>query len=438
MVALGLVFAGYHLRNSYFYQDQWDGISRALHMRPVQAMTTSINGHFMILDYWIHRLQVSAFGLQSHSFNIVCMLAALLSLNLVLVYGFRTLGLSGATSSLTATVLTYMGAGAQDFLYVAQISPILSIAVGLLAVFYVVGHEPSQYAGFVFGIGIFASVLLDSGMASIVFPAALIVVYCRWSLRFIWSIAPSLLFLCIWYLTADLSPHFESTKYQQITFGFHLFLESIGSIVGSGQVAGLFLVFMFGVIARIGLQQKIFSRVEKTVCLAFLGSTALTVTAISIARAGVPQFTLFEANRYAHDIAIPFVLAFIPLGTVFFRSLALQLPDIKNLYIVRFLPLFLFAFVVISTQPTFDQYEGSFTANNIKVHQLVQESVQVISQGCPAGTTLDTTSRPIGWLSPQVTTQLLFDLMTRDSLRADDTITPSQEILDAMCLPPSN
>jgi hypothetical protein len=239
-------------------------------------------------------------------------------------------------------------------------------------------------------------------------------------------------------LTADLSPHFESTKYQQITFGFHLFLESIGSIVGSGQVAGLFLVFLFGVIARIGLQQKMFSRVEKTVCLAFLGSTALTVIAISIARAGVPQFTLFEANRYAHDIAIPFVIAFNPLGTVFFRSLALQLPDIKNLYIVRFLPLFLFAFVVISTQPTFDQYEGSFTANNIKVHQLVQESVQVISQGCPAGTTLDTTSRPIGWLSPQVTTQLLIDLMTRDSLRADDTITPSQETLDIMCLLPSN
>jgi hypothetical protein len=435
LVALGLLFAGYHLRNSFFYQDQWDGISRALHMRPMQAMTTSINGHFMILDYWIHRLQVSAFGLQNHSFSIACMLVSLLTLNLVLIYGFRTLGLSGVTSSLTATVLTYMGAGAQNFLYVAQIFPILSIAVGLLAVFYVVGHEPSQYAGFVFGVGIFISVLLDSGMATIVFPAALVVVYCRWSLRLIWAIGPSLLFLCIWYLTADLSPHFASTKYEQLAFGFHIFLESIGSIIGSGQVAGLFPVFMFGVIARIGLQQKMYSQVEKIVCLAFLGSTALTVIAISISRAGVPEFTLFEANRYAHNIAIPFVIAFIPVGTVFLRSLALQFPNIRNLYLVRFLPIFLFGFVVISTQPTFVQYESSFTANNIKVHQLVQESVQVISQGCPTGTTLDTTSRPIGQLSPQVTTQLLFDLMTRDSLRADDTIAPSQETLDIMCLP---
>ena len=437
LTACPLFYAAYHLRNSYFYFDEWDGFERSLHLRPWDAMKFSINGHIMILDYWIHRIQITVFGIDSHRFTIVLMLSALLVLNYALLLILRSFGVSGFTSLLIAAFFTYMGCGSQDFLFAAQISPLLAVATGILCVATVLKFQKSHLRGALVASGLLLSSLIDSGMATITIPAASLILWHCWSRKHLWCVFPAASFIGLWYLTADLSPHFDSSLTEKIRFAFHLLLGSVGAIVGAGEIAGLFIIFIVITIFVEGRKLDIFSARTKIVSLAFALSTILTTIAVSTSRSGMNGFTLSEANRYAHNIAIPFALMSAPIIVAATSHAKVCLPDIQTKFLWRISPAIFAFFCLAAAYPTFHLYASNFESTNVRVHQLVNESVQVIRQGCPVGTTLDTTSRPIGLLSPQVTTQLLFDLMTRDSLRGDDIIMPSQETIDIMCLPPS-
>ena len=426
-------FAAFHLRNSYFYQDQWDGLHRAIHLRPIEAMATSINGHLMIFDYWIHRIQISAFGVDDHRFTIIIMLTTLLFINYVLVVLLRSIGVSGIAGLFIASFLTYLPTGAQDFLFVAQILPLAAVALGLFSIVIVLRYEKSLAHGTVFGLSLFFSVLADSGMATITFPAAAIFCAFCWSRKYLISLIPACILLVAWYLTADLSPHFDSTLAQKCRFAFSLFFGSVGAIVGAGEIIGIVLTGIVVFIFVFGSTQNIFSKKTKIATAAFGASTLITTVAIAISRAGMPGFTLFEANRYIHNISIPFALTVLPFTFEFCAHQWQRFPHHTFAPLRQVLPVTLVALCFITSYPTFSKYSTQFEENNVKVRGLVREAIQLIRQNCPDGKLLQLDHRPIGNLSPQVSVQLLVDLMSTQALKGDPQVVPSQAIIDAMC-----
>jgi hypothetical protein len=119
----GVCWAAWNLRGGYFFYDDWAMIDRVLHTTPVEGMTTGYNGHLWILQDWVYRIQVFWFGVDANTFIRGVFLCSLLLLHLSLAALLRASGLSRASSMLLGGLLTYLGAGAENFMWPVQLSP---------------------------------------------------------------------------------------------------------------------------------------------------------------------------------------------------------------------------------------------------------------------------------------------------------------------------
>ncbi|MEQ1700388.1 MAG: hypothetical protein ABMA25_09770 [Ilumatobacteraceae bacterium] len=311
--AWGAAWSSWHLRRSWFYYDEWSMIERVQSMSGGDGMMASFNGHLWMGQYWLYRVQVSIFGLDTHTFICVMFVTSLVLLHLALAALLRAAGLPRPSALLLGGVLTYLGAASQNFLFAVQVSPTLSLAAAVAAAAIVVSGRRSVPWACVISLLLLAAVGLDSGTAlgGVVLGAGVLLL--RWrSWRAVWVAAPAVLALTAWYLLASLGPEFPATRWRRVTFAVELGLRGAGSLVAAGAWVGACLLVVALVVIVVGRRRGWSTPEAGALLAAGAASATITIAGISQSRAGLPGFDFISGNRYLQAVLVPMVLAAAP------------------------------------------------------------------------------------------------------------------------------
>lgn len=432
LVVAGAIWAALHLRGSYFLYDEWSMIQRVAHEPMWRGMTASFNGHLWMAQYWVYRVQVSAFGVDSHAFVGTVFVLSLVLLHLATAALLRAARMAWTNAVLVAGLLTYLGASSQNMLFAVQVSPVLSAAAGFAAAAVALRPTPSTRRAVVVGALMLSCAVIDSGVALGLLCLVAVVTVWVWRSRAVLALVPSTLVLVWWYATADLGPQFTAPLGRRLGFGWRLLLQSAGSVVDGGQVVGGLLLVAIVVILVAGRRQGLV--VGPLAALAVGGVAAALVTAAGItqSRAGLAGFTFADFNRYLSNVALPLYVGVLPgvaavvRGWVSDRQWAAR-PAWKAVPAVCVAVAF-----VLGLSPLW-AYARGFTAWNRSVHAKVQAATVIVRDGCPSGASPVPQSQPAGVLSPQISTALLRELMDRGALHAPPTAAFDPNVTSAMC-----
>lgn len=377
----------------------------------------SFNGHLWMMQYWIYRLQVSWFGLDSHAFVCIVFICSLVVLHLSIAAVLRAASVSSATSLLSGGLLVYMGTASQNFIFAVQLSPTLALAAGVTATALVIGGKPTPVRAAVVAMLLIASVGIDSGVA--LTSVALGVTALVWTWRRWYRLAglPSLAALGWWYLVGDLGPKFPTSKATTAEFSLHLLLRSAGGVVGLGEIAGLVVVCVAGLLIGIGISKHVITGASAALLCAGAVATSVVTVGIAQARAGLPGFNFLDFNRYLQNIDVPLFIGVIPAVNLGVRAL---LSGVGRLTVFpswsRWAPPIGIGLAFVMGLGPCRDYSQQFHHWNVEVRQRVRSAVEIVLDGCPSGAAPSAAALPAGDLSPQVTVGLLTELLGRGAM----------------------
>lgn len=416
-VLFGWWWAWRRLRHTYFFFDEWSMVGRTLHTGPLEGMTTQFNGHLWVFQDVIYRIQVGWFGLDDHWFVVATFLLSLATLQLVLSAIFERVGMSFPAGLMLATLLTYLGAAAQNFVFAVQVSPTFAAATAYAPALVVLGRRSSRGRLVAVGGLVLASTMFDSGFGLVGWAFAAVLVVREWSPRDLVALAPAGVVLALWYGFADLGREiYPSDLGRQVAFAPRLLARSAGALLGGGPVVGTVLlavaVFVAAFIRRTAITPE-----RTSLALAGLVATGVIVVGISRNRAGIPDIPWREFNRYFQNVGVPLVLAFTPLVLAAVDGLpgARELPRAIRTGTV---PVALVAAFLLGV-PAEQDYGDDFVAWNGQVRRELDAALGTLARGCPAGTELDPAARPMGSLNPQIRVGFLVELVDRGLLDPD-------------------
>ena len=427
--AAGAVWSAWHLRKMYFFYDEWSMINLVSHLEAIDGMTTSFNGHLWMLQYWLYRIQVSVFGLDSHFFISACFVVALVALHLAIASVLRACGLPRQLSLMFGGLLAYLGCASQNFIFAVQVSPVLSMAAGLFGAAIVLRNAPSLRATLATAFCLVASSVLASGVALGVIAFAAVVAAIRWKLAAVSAVAPAVLVLVWWFTTADLGPDFPASFGDRVSFAGRLSLQSVGAVVGNGQVAGAMLSGVAMTLIVVALVCRWLDQRAVVTLVAGLVSAITTVTAIAQSRAGLPGFNFVDFNRYLSYVAIPLTLAAAPALVAAIRHFPFRG------YASKLGPAIPASSVVVAFLlglPSASAYNKVFTHWNAQTRHDVVAATVVIDKGCPSGATPNPASLPTMY-NPQITTQLLREMIDRGALSVGPSDAEDAAVTARMC-----
>jgi len=437
VLAAGALWAALHLRGSYFLYDEWSMIERVSHRSVWSGMTASFNGHLWMAQYWVYRVQVSAFGVDSHAFVCGVFVVSLVLLHAAVAAVLRAARLRVLDVVLLGGLLTYLGASSQNMLFAVQVSPTLSAAAGFGAVALTLGgpsslREPSWRRAAAVGTLLLACVAVDSGVALGLVVCCAIVAGGLWRSLRVAALAPAVLLLAGWYAFGDLGPRFPASVGARAAFARRLLLQSAGSVVGGGQIVGAVLLLASAIVLGQGARRR---HVHGPVAvLAIGGVVAALVTTVGIAqsRAGLKGFTFVDFNRYLSNVALPLYVGLVPAVAVAVRAWWHSRERPGGSVLVALPAVCVAVAFALGLSPLW-HYARGFTAWNRSVHMKVQAATVVIRDGCPSGAAPVPASQPAGVLSPQISTALLRELLQRGALHAPTGPAFDPNVTIAMC-----
>ncbi len=427
--ATGALWAIWHLRKSYFFFDEWSLIHLVTHLDGPDGMIYSFNGHLWMLQYWLYRIQVSVFGLDNHVFISVCFVVALIALHLSMAALLRAHGLPRQFCLMVGGLLTYMGAASTDFIFAVQVSPVLSMAAGVFAAAIVVRYEPSTRAITGAALCMVASMVLESGIALGGVTLAGVLAVMRWRSKAVWALSPVVLVMLWWYTTADFGQSYPASFGGRLSFSVRLLLHAVGALVGKGDIAGALLGLVAAALIGFGLVRRWLDARTVATLVAGLAAAAVTIGALAYARAGMAGINFRAFNRYLQFAAIPLVMGATPaLAAVTRRAVdgVPMHPATRAIPALGIVAAFLLALGPLNT------YTKIFDGLNVRTREEVLAATIVIAQGCPSGVAPDPTSFPV-LDHPQITTQLLADLVARGALSVGKPEDYDPFITERMC-----
>jgi hypothetical protein len=457
VVLAGAGWAGWHLRGSYFFYDEWSMIDRVLHTRSVDGMMASFNGHLWMLQYWIYRAQVFGFGVTDHLFVCTVFVCALVALHVSLATLLRASGLSRTSSALLGGLLTYLGVASQNFIFAIQMSPALSLAAGIAAAalaltgFDAAGHaarqpgrhaidgrgagalRPSTRRIWSVGLLMLLSVGLDSGTALMAVTLAGCVTLLAWRGTARLAILPAIVALGLWAALGDRGPDFPADLETRALFLGRLLLRAGGGLVGHGKTVGILVLAVFATIVFFALRRGYLDERDRIMLIAGTVTTIVIAGALTAARAGVPGMNFLEFNRYLQSVAIPMALAVTPVLAAITRAWIAGGAQTRLRPVATYLGALLVIAAFLLGIPATRSYASSFAEDNLATRHGVAQAVAVIRAGCPSGHAPDDASQPLGGLAPQISTRLLRELIDRGLLNTPPPSRPDPAIVDRMC-----
>ena len=433
---LGGFWAAYGLRHTYFFYDEWSMIDRVVRLPFWAGTTSSFNGHLWMLQYWLYRAQTSWFGVDDNAFIKVVFICALIVLHVAIASVLRGSGIPTVTSLLLAALLTYLGVASQNFLFAVQVSPTLSLALGVAATALVLTQRASLPMCIAVGTLTSFAVGVDSGTAIIGVTLVAVAVVISWRGLPTLAVAPGALALVWWYLAGDLGPPFPADLRTRFAFGGHLLLRAVGGLAGRTETAGLVLLIVaVSVIAFAGWRRWI-TGPPFVMLIAGTTATAAVTIALSQSRAGMASFNFVDFNRYLQSVALPFVLAVAPVIGIVLRRIEVRTGG-AGFRTTRFLAGVavpgILATAFVSGLAPMRSYARGFVGWNQAVRERVRSAASIAATGCPSGKAPDPASLPAGDLSPQISTQLIIELLRRNALRPSPALVPDAGVVARMC-----
>ncbi len=435
----GTLWAASGLRGLWFFYDEWSMIDRVMHTDAATGMLMSFNGHLWMFQYLVYGAQVSWFGIGHHWFIDAVLLLSLLSLQLAIATLLRITSVPVVTALVAAGLLTYLGVAAQNMLFGVELSPDLAIALCVWAAAVAIRFRPGWFSCAAVGTLLLAAVGVDSGAALAMAAFGAIVTVLTWRNWSALVVTPSLIALGAWYAFAPLGPSWPGSLGVRAAFTVHLFLQAFGGLVGGGQTQGIVLSVFAAAFLWLGIQRGILAGAIRTLFIAGAVAVVVTVGAVAQSRAALVGSDFIDFNRYLTDVDVPLVLALAPLIAGSVRSVVTGIfpkgmPN-PSAQVVRMLPPTLLVAAFLLGLGSFTSYAQSFKSWNLNVHESANSAATVIAAGCPPGRSLDLASQPAGSLSPQMTTQLIGDLMARGEFVPPRGWTVPPQVVAVMCKP---
>jgi hypothetical protein len=449
---LGVCWAAWNLRGGYFFYDDWAMIDRVLHTTPVEGMTTGYNGHLWILQDWVYRIQVFWFGVDDNTFIRGVFLCALLVLHLSLASLLRASGLSRASSTMLGGLLTYLGAGAENFMWPVQLSATLSVAAGVAAAAIALRRMPPATAH-IAAVGVLSllSVGLDSAIAFMSVTLAAVVTLLAWRGIARLAVVPAIVALGLWTFLADRGPSFPADAATRAAFAVRLVLHASGGVFGLGPTAGAIALIIALALIGIGFHKGYLDRRSRIMLAAGSAAALVVVAALTVARAGIAGLDFTNGSRYLHNVIIPMTLAAAPALAATGRGLALRSasdksgrasrprrPTIRRAESPPALALLglclIVAAFILGLAPK-ERWAPTFRRYNAETRAGLASAAVVIRLGCPSGAQPDAASTPLDFIGPQVPTRLIRELLDRGLLDAPPPMRPDPAIVARMCRP---
>lgn len=434
---VGVLWVGRRLRRTYFYFDEWSMIGRVTELAPLEGATTSFNGHLWFFQDVIFRFQAKVFGLDSNLFIVILFLVALATLHLSIGMLAVRVGVPLVPAMMLAGLLTYLGPATQNFIFAIQVSPVFATAAAMGCAALVLGKRDTTTRTVLAAALLLLAVLFDSavGLLALTLGGALLVQV--WPRRRWWALVPSVLVMAWWYVFADLGPQFPASVQDRITFAVRLVMRASGALIGGGVWSGALVLFVFGVASVVAIRSRRVTAAQRAVAVAGALALLISVAGISQSRAGLPGFTFFENNRYLQNVALPLVVMFLPALVAASGVAADRIAEwnLSARPLLVAVPIVVMSGAFVLGLDEERRYADVFIERTEIVRAGVLDTATVIEQGCPSGGQPDPAARPLGSISPQISTQLVADLLARELLVAPgksvDDVDPA--VLAAIC-----
>lgn len=429
----GALLAGWALRNSYFFYDEWTVVERALDMPAAAGMFTPFNGHVWIAQYWFYRLQLSWLGVDDHRLVCVLFVGALIALHAAVAVVFRVAGLSRPVALLAGGLITYLGAASQNFVFAIQVSPALATAAGVAATAIVLARPPSAASRAWVGGLMLAAVGFDSGTAVIAVTLAAGAALAAWRRRAWPVVLPAALAVvsALFWGWGDAAP-LPAAPGTRLVFGVHLLFRSAGALVGGDEHAGLALVAASIAVLLAGVRWQAIG--PRSAALLVAGTTAAGVatTAIAVSRAGDAQLDFVNFNRYLQNVGLPLFIGLLPAWADTCGVLAANAVPPRVRPILAWIGPGLVLAAFLAGVPAMLRYQRMFEEWNLETRRQVQGAAAIVLDGCGPGTPPAAESRPLGALGPQLSTRLLRALLERGLLHPA-AAAPDPAVRRRMC-----
>lgn len=431
--AAGAVWAAWRLRKMYFFYDEWRMIYISSHLGAIDGMTESFNSHLFVVIYWLYRIQISLFGVDSRFFISACFVIAIVALHLAIASVLRACDVPRQLSLMIGGLLAYLGCASQNFTFAFQISFVLSMAVGLFGATIVLRNGSSLRAIIATALCLVASSISASslGVGLVAFVAVIAVFRWKWAAA-AYSVTPDTIVLIWWFATADLGPEFPAPFGDRVSFAGRLSLQSIGAVVGNGQVAGAMVSGVATTLIVVAVVRRWLDQRAFVTMIAGLTSALVMMAAITQSRAGFPGFNFVDFHRYLSYVAIPLTLAAAAPLLAAVRHIPFGRHTSR---LVPALPVGVVGIAFLLGLPTASSYHEVFQHWNVQTHHDVIAATVVIGNGCPSGSAPDPASLPTTY-NPQINTQLLRELVDRGALSVGSTVDADAAVTAKMCPEP--
>ncbi len=434
------VWGAINLRNTWFFYDEW-GVTGYEMTRSVRSgLIFNLNGHLWILNFLLYRIQVLGFGLQSHLFIEIVFLISLLSLQLSLAWLLRIAKVPVVVSLLLAGAVVYMPGAWTNSLFAVQIANTSAFAFGIIAMAISVRFR-SNHSRSLVAVLLVLSIVCDSGTATALLVMVATAICLLQGLRYLWPTIPAAVILCWWYLTANLNPSSPGTFGHRVVVASELLPRSLGAFLGfqvaDQFLAGLVLLILIALCVGWAIKKDLLSATDRSLLIAGLLGTAIFVLAIAQSRAGLIGANWTTWNRYLGQIDIPFSIAVTPALHRLAKDVAAQRQLSRKISTILALgiPVALIAVFACGAINLRSPIETPFIQENIDVHHDIESALVVISEGCPAKTSLSINAKPAASLSPQVEVWLLQLLIHQGKIHPDSGAQPDPAVTARICTP---
>ncbi len=425
-LAGGALWALHRLVHTSLFYDEWTLVGQTLHRRPWGAAVASFNGHLWLFQDLLYRAQVHWFGVDQHWLVVGAFVVVLMALHVAVTRLALAAGLPLGVALVVGLVVTYLGRGAQDHVFAVQVSPMAAVALSVWACRSVVVEEPTRRATALVGVGALLAVVTESGAGGIGLVMVAVLVVALWGRRHLVVLVPAAAVVTAWLLFADGGPTFPSGRALQLRWFLSLLLHGAGSLVGGRAAAGLTVLLAGGLTAlwlgRVGAWR----RTDAALACAGVAGAIASAAAVARTRAGLPGLELVGSNRYVHGVAVPMAVAAV--GVIAAVSHRVRRPTA-----VTWATLAVLVMGIIVSTPAGSAYSRGFVESNRVVRDGVRAAAVLISIGCPSGVAPDPSARPVGAASPQVTVELVSQLMARGHLHVDPAWRVPDEVLHTVC-----
>jgi uncharacterized membrane protein YhaH (DUF805 family) len=433
----------------YFVLDEWLIVDRVVTGPWWRQMLTGINGHLILVPYWLYHLQVQWFGVETSTFIHVVFAISLVALHVSTAAVLVRLGVPTIIALLVAALVTYSGPGAErvvnQFEHVAN----FALAACFLAAFLALGEGSANRRRAVpVSVLLVVAVAFDSGAAVLGIVFTGIVLLREWPRRLAVTAlaAPAAAFL-LWTVvdeTQVIAPDdcrnctpvsFPASWGRSVQYAHGLVARAGAGLAGGSRVVGGVVLVVAVVAVGVALYRRWAGRTPTTGFLAGAAGAGAAIVLVTYSRAGFPYWESGDAavaaldppsGRYVHPVLLFVVLALAPPLVAMVRRLSNA--DVRRIVALAASVAVVGLFVVNQDDiRTTRHFYGAWGANT---REAIRESMTALEE-CEEPRDADVVPfEPVIWLG---SVGLVQELVERGAVGPGFGLEPGDDVVAAVC-----